>query len=164
MKKAKWIFVGLLILPSALAENLVVPQDIRSLLIANGCHQVTDYFEKREGAKRPPYALSPRALAAWCTNDLNKSESDRSYTLVVKIDNKVDPLSRCSGKLTGLHHIGGLSFIDINEPAEWYYFVESRRKIPITGKLQTKGISSEDDGVGENFVCIEGKWAYRAFD
>jgi hypothetical protein len=164
MKRTTWIFVVLLTLPSARAENLVFPQDIRSLLVKNGCHQVTDFFENRETAKLPPYVLNPGALAAWCTDDLNKIESDRSYTLIVEVDNKTNPLSNCTGKITGFSHIGELSFIDINEPAEWYYFVESRKRIPLTGKFRTKGIHSEYDGVGENFVCIAGKWAYRAFD
>ncbi len=164
MKRAAWILVGLLTLSSTRAENLVYPQEIRSLLVKNGCHQITDFFEKREAAKRPPYTLNPSALVAWCTNDPKKIEADRSYSLIVKIDNKSNPLSHCTGKITGFSHIGELSFIDINEPAEWYFFVGSRNRISQTGKLQTIGIRSEYDGVGENFVCIAGKWAFRAFD
>jgi len=63
-----------------------------------------------------------------------------------------------------IKHIGGLRFVDIADAARDYFFVDTRKRVPLTGKLYTKGVISSYDGLEERYICLNGKWAFRALD
>jgi len=46
----------------------------------------------------------------------------------------------------------------------YYYYVGTRERVAAVGKLHTKGLESSYDGTGERYACINGKWAFNAFD
>ena|SRR2546426_12605798 len=57
--------------------------------------------------------------------------------------------------------IGGLAFVDVDDPAESYYFLSTKKKVAGRGKVRTKAIESMYDGTGGYYVCVDGKWATR---
>lgn len=155
--------------PATAGDNLIVPIEANALAKAHGCEQVADYFENRPAAEDPPYALisgdyRKLQIVVWCTIGRAKPDDDRSYKLLFQIDDPAHPLAKCPGEILGLTQIGGLRFIDVSDDASAYYFVDTGKRIPLTGKLVTKGVASFYDGVGENYVCVGGRWAFRAFD
>jgi hypothetical protein len=97
----------------------------------------------------------------WCVKNLAVPEYERSYTLLLRIDDKNDPLSKCPDQLSNIDYIGGLQFIEVNEPAAWYYFIDSKKQVASDGALKTTAISSIYDGTGAHYICVEGKWAER---
>ena len=150
-------------------DNLIVPIEANALAKAHGCVQVADYFESRPAAEDPPYALisgdfGKLQIAVWCTSDRASSNAERSYTLLFRIDDSTHPLAKCPAEIRGLRHIGGLRFIDVADDASGYYFLDTQKRIPVAGKLKTKGVASIYDGVGETYVCVEGRWASRAVE
>jgi hypothetical protein len=151
------------------AENLVVPVEAFELAKAHGCSQVADFYSERPGIEDPPYALIAGdfglfQIAVWCTTDMAQPENRRSYTLLFRIDDTRHPLAKCPGEIRGVKHIGGLRFLNISEPAKEYYFVGSRKPIAAAGTLRMRRIVSSYDGTSERYVCIDGKWAFRALD
>ena len=147
-------------------ENLVVPIDVYDLIKARGCEQVADFYQ-RPSVEEPPYALINRdwgkkQIAVWCTSDGAKPEGDRSYTLLLSIDDPSHPLAKCTNEIRGIRHIGGLRFVNVARPANEYHFIGTAKRIPLKGALPTKAVRSIYDGVGEYYVCVGGKWAVRA--
>jgi len=140
---------------------MVIPKDLYEFVKSRGCGQVTDFY-KRIAIERPPYAYDNSSYVVWCTKDLGTQDPQREYTLLIYV--KAPPFSKCPEKIEKWHPIGGLEFVEVSEPAEWYYFVDSKKQIPVKGTLSTKAIRSEYGGVGEYFVCVNGKWAFRSFD
>jgi hypothetical protein len=155
---------------SATAKHgLVVPPDAYEMVKTHGCDQVSDFYDNRPGAEGPPYALingdrGKKQIAVWCTREASKPEPKRTYLLLLRIDDIENPLSRCPNEIHGIQHIGGLRFIDIEADFSAFYYLETKKPVKKTGKLHTKGISSEYDGVGERYVCVDGRWAFSAFD
>src|SRR2546422_411610 len=136
------------LLPAAVcAENLVVPRDIYEFIKSKGCEQVSDFFDERVSAERPPYAVhvapwGKREIAVWCTNDMKKTHSDRTYSLLLQFDDDNHPLSKCPNRIDGEKFIGGLAFVDVDDPAESYYFLSTKKKVAGRGKVRTKAIES----------------------
>ncbi len=150
-------------------DNLIVPLEANELAKAHGCDQVADYFDTHPTAEDPPYALiagdyGKLQIAVWCVKRRAKPQEQRSYTLLFRIDDTTHPLAKCPSELGGNQNIGGLRFIDVSDEVSRYYFVDTQKRIPGTGELRTKGVESIYDGVGERYVCIGGRWAFRAFD
>src|SRR2546425_1023114 len=71
------------------------------------------------------------------------------------------PLSKCPNRIDGEKFIGGLAFVDVDDPAESYYFLSTKKKVAGRGKVRTKAIESMYDGTGGYYVCVDGKWATR---
>jgi hypothetical protein len=147
-------------------ENLVIPVDVNELINARGCSQVSDFYI-RPAVEHPPYALAEgengkRQLAVWCTTNDAEPAATLSYTLILQFDDPKHPLAQCPNHISGISNIGGLQFVEITEPAAWYYFIETTKPIAATGTLQAKAISSIYDGSGNYFVCVNGQWATRA--
>lgn len=95
---------------------------------------------------------------------MNKSHSERNYSLLVRFDDPKNPLAACPKRIDGIKFIGGLTFKTVNEPANWYSFIGSRIKAGNKGRLSTKAIQSIHDGTGNYYVCVNGQWASRGFD
>jgi len=154
------------LLPATVAaENLVVPRDIYEFLKSKTCAQVSDFFE-RPSVERPSYVVhvAPGGkweIAVWCTNDMRKDHSDRSYSLLLRFDDDNHPLAKCPDRIDGEKFIGGLAFVDVDDPAESYYFLGTKKKVADRGKVKTKAIESLYDGTGGYYVCVNGKWAAR---
>jgi hypothetical protein len=152
------------------ADPLPIPQQALALTKAHGCSPISDYFDTRTTiGEDPPYALvagGTRQLqvAVWCTADLSKAEGQRSYMLLLRIDDASSPLAKCPAAIRGSTNIGGLRFVDISEDLKYYYYVDTRKRVASVGELHTKGVESTYDGVGKRYVCINGKWAFNAFD
>jgi len=72
-------------------------------------------------------------------------------------------LAHCPKRIDGIKFIGGLTFKTVNEPADWYYFIRSRKKVGDKGRLSTTAIQSIYDGTGDYYVCVNGQWASRGF-
>ena len=159
--------ISLLLLPSAAAgENLVVPRDVYEFIKSEGCEQVSDFFDDRVSAEYPPYAVrvlpwGKREIAVWCTKDTGKPHSEREYSLLLRFDDPTNPLAQCQKRIDGIKFIGGLTFKAIDEPADWYYFVRSTKKVTGKGRLSTTAIQSVYDGTGHYYVCVNGQWASR---
>jgi hypothetical protein len=104
------------LLPAAVAaENLVVPRDIYEFIKSKKCEQVSDFFE-RPSVERPPYAVNVAPwgkweIAAWCTNDMKKVHSDRTYSLLLRFNDDNHPLAKCPDRIDGEKFIGGLAFV-----------------------------------------------------
>jgi hypothetical protein len=154
------------LLPAAVAaENLVVPRDIYEFIKSKNCEQVSDFFE-RPSVERPPYAVHVAPwgkweIAVWCTNDMKKVHSDRTYSLLLRFNDDNHPLAKCPDRIDGEKFIGGLAFVDVDDPAESYHFLGTKKKVAAPGKVKTKAIESMYDGTGGYYVCINGKWAAR---
>ncbi len=154
------------LLPVAVAaENLVVPKDIHEFIKAKGCEQVSDFFE-RVSVERPPYAVhvaprGKREVAVWCTKDMKKPHSDRTYSLLLRFDDDDHPLAKCPDRIDGEKFIGGLAFVDVDDPAESYYYVSTKKKVAERGKVKTKAVESMYDGTGGYYICVNGRWAAR---
>jgi hypothetical protein len=167
--KARALAVLLCVMPvMTSAESLVVPRDIYEFIKSEGCEQVSDFFSDRTSVEHPPYAVSVLPwgkweLAVWCTKDMKKEPSERRYSLLLRFDDPKNPLSKCPKRIDGIRFIGGLTFATVNEPAEWYYFVGTTKKVGGKELLSTKAIKSIDDGTGDYYVCLGGKWAARRF-
>jgi hypothetical protein len=149
--------------------HMAFPEEILALTKAHSCEVVSDYFDTRTSTgEDPPYAVSVDAqkvqVAAWCTPDQSKPEDQRSYVLLVKIDDQSSPLAKCPTEVRGIKHVGGLRFVNISDDVKYYYYVESRKRVASGGVLHVKGLESMYDGVGERFACINGKWAFNAVD
>lgn len=150
-------------------DNLVVPIEASALAKAHGCDQVADFFDNRPAVKDPPYALitsdgTKLQIAVWCTRDRAKPDGSRAYTLLIRSDDTASPLAKCPDAIDDVKHIGGLRFVDITDDAKDYFFVDTLKRVPLTGKLHTKGIVSSYDGLEERYVCVSGKWAFRALE
>jgi hypothetical protein len=150
-------------------DNLVVPLEANALAKAHGCDQVADFFDHRPAVEDPPYALiagdgNKLQIAVWCTRDLSKPDGSRLYTLLIHSDDTASPLAQCRATIDNIKHIGGLRFVDIADDARDYFFVGTQDRVPLKGKLSTKGIVSSYDGVEERYICLNGKWAFRALD
>jgi len=155
------------LLPAAVgAENLVVPRDIYEFIKSKGCEQVSDFFDERVSVERPPYAVHVAPwgkweIAVWCTNDMKKTHSDRTYSLLLRFDDDNHPLAKCPNRIDGEKFIGGLAFVDVDDLAESYYFLSTKKRVAGRGKVRTKAIESMYDGTGGYYVCVDGKWATR---
>ena len=150
---------------AATAENLVVPRDIYEFIKSTKCAQVSDFFE-RPSVDHPSYVVhvAPRGkweIAVGCTSDMRKDHSDRSYSLLLRFDDDNHPLAKCPDRIDGEKFIGGLAFVDVDDPAESYYFLSTKKKVADRGKVKTKAIESLYDGTGGYYVCVNGKWAAR---
>ena len=151
---------------AAAAENLVGPRDIYEFIKSEGCEQVSDFFNGRDSVKRPSYVVrvlpwGKREIAVWCTKDMGKEHSEREYSLLLRLDDPTSPLSNCPKRIDGIKFIGGLTFANFNEPAEWYYFIGTEKKVGDKGYLATQSVQSIYDGLGHYYVCVNGKWAVR---
>jgi len=151
---------------STASNNLVVPKDVSEFISSQDCVQVSDFFEHRPSIEKPPYALKVKAwnkteLAVWCTTDTKQVEYQRSYTLLLKFDNKNHPLSNCASKIENVKFIGGLSFVRVQDPNEWFYYIKSKEKVDNKEKMSSIGILSMYDGTGHIYTCVNGKWAAR---
>ena len=150
---------------AAAAENLVVPRDIYEFIKSKQCEQVSDFFE-RVSVERPPYAVHVAPwgkweIAVWCTKDMKKVHSDRTYSLLLRFDDDGHPLAKCPDRIDGENFIGGLAFVDVDDPADSYYFLSTKKKVADRGRVKTKAIESMYDGTGGYYVCVNGKWAAR---
>jgi hypothetical protein len=154
------------LLPAAVAaENLVVLRDIYEFIKSKKCEQVSDFFE-RPSVERPPYVVNVASwgkseIAVWCTNDMKKVHSDRTYSLLLRFNDDNHPLAKCPDRIDGEKFIGGLAFVDVDDPAESYYFLTTKKKVADRGSVKTKAIESMYDGTGRYYVCVNGKWAAR---
>ncbi len=92
---------------------------------------------------------------------MRKDHSDRSYSLLLRFDDDNHPLAKCPDRIDGEKFIGGLAFVDVDDPAESYYFLSTKKKVADRGKVKTKAIESLYDGTGGYYVCVNGKWAAR---
>jgi hypothetical protein len=104
--KARALAIALLLLPAAAvaAENLVVPRDLYELIKSEGCEQISDFFNDRVSA-------------------------EREYSLLLRFDDSKNALAHCPKRIDGIKFIGGLTFTTVNEPANQYYFIGSRKKV-----------------------------------
>jgi hypothetical protein len=101
---------------------------------AAGTSARPDFFDDRVSAEYPPYAVrtlprGKRDIAVWCTKDLAKPHSEREYSLLVRVDDRKNPLAHCPKRIDGIKFIGGLTFRVVNESANWYSFIASRRTV-----------------------------------
>jgi hypothetical protein len=166
MKAVHVMFLLLSATVANAAENLVVPVDIYEIVKARGCNQVADFFRARPSVEEPPYAvhvadLGDWEIAVWGICGARPNDRGKLHTLLLRFDDQTHPFAKCPDRIDGISFIGGLSFLEIDEPAEWYYFLDTRKKATLKGKLKTKAISSVYDGTGDYFVCIDGRWAAR---
>jgi hypothetical protein len=152
-------------------DRLVLPQEVFELTKVHGCEPIADYFDTRPRTEEedPPYALVSAdmhklQIAAWCAKDLSKPDGQRSYLLVLRVDDTSSPLAQCPSEIRGMKQIGGLRFVDISDDLKYYYYVGTSKRVTSVGKLHTKGVENSYDGVGERYACINGKWAFNAFD
>jgi len=95
-------------------EHLVVPQEALALTKAHGCEPIVDYFVTRPGAgeEAPPYAVTTDhvqklQVAVWCTKDSSKPEGQRSYLLLVRIDESSNPMAGAQAKFGALSELAG---------------------------------------------------------
>jgi hypothetical protein len=166
MKTMKLILAFIFcLLPSvALAsDNLVVPVDLYEYIQKQGCEQVSDFYN-RPAVENPPYALKTLPygefeFAVWCTK-----KEVRKYSLLLNFDDKKNPLAACPNRIDNVGHIGGLSFVDVDEPSKRYRYLDTREQVKSPDNIKTKAILSIYDGVGEYYVCLGGRWAGKAID
>jgi hypothetical protein len=142
-------------------DNMVVPVDLYEYITKQGCEQVSDFYI-RPAVENPPYVLKSLPygefeFAVWCTKDMKKE--DRTYSLLLNFDDTENPLVACPNRIDNVRHIGGLSFVDVDEPSKWYVYLDTREKVKLPGNIKTKAIRSIYDGVGEYYVCLGGRWA-----
>lgn len=166
MKYIVGLLAGGLVGTAVAGQTLVVPSDVYELIKAEGCEQVSDFFAERPAVENPPYVVRhadgvKREAATWCTRDIAKEPHKRSYTLLLRFDDKEHPLSKCPAKIEGMRFIGGLSFIKVSEPAEWYVFHDTGKPIASKGKVESVAVSSIYDGTGDYFICVGNRWARR---
>ena len=83
--------------------------------------------------------------------------------MLVRFDDPKNPLAHCPKRIDGIKFIGGLTFKAVDEPADWYHFIGSRKKVGDKERLSTKAIQSIYDGTGDYYVCVNGQWASRGF-
>jgi len=167
---ARALAIVLLLVPAVgeVAENLVVPRDLYEFIKSEGCEQISDFFNDRVSAEYPPYAVrvlpwGKLDIAVWCTKDMKKLHSDREYSLLVRFDDATNLLAHCPKRIDGIKFIGGLTFKTVDEPADWYYFIETRKKVGDKGRVSTNAVQSIYDGTGHYHICVNGKWASRGF-
>jgi len=168
--KARALAIALLLQPCVVVagENLVVPRDLYEFIKSQGCEPISDFFNDRVSAEYPPYAVrvlpwGKWEIAVWCTKDIKKPHSEREYSLLVRFDDPKNPLAHCPKRIDGIKFIGGLTFKAVDEPADWYHFIGSRKKVGDKERLSTKAIQSIYDGTGDYYVCVNGQWASRGF-
>jgi hypothetical protein len=150
-------------------DNLVAPIEAYQLAKSHGCNVVSDYFEDRPAAENPPYALiagdfGKLQIAVWCTAARETAEAQLSYALLLRIDDPANPLSPCPREIRGVTGIGGLSFVDVVEKAQSFYFFDNRAKVPMKGTLHTTGVLSSYDGLETYYICVDGRWVFRSLD
>jgi hypothetical protein len=166
------IALGALFVPVVLAwsgEPLLVPIEAHELIGARGCSQVSDFFEHRPAVERPPFALESGdygklSVAVWCQAPAEKPRAAPAYDLLFRVDDPKSPFYQCPRAIAGIEQIGGLRFIDVSEAAASFFYVDDKRPIKKQGKLITKGVQSEYDGVAEIYICVDGRWAFQALD
>jgi len=150
-------------------DHLTVPREAFELTKAHGCEPIADFFDNRPAVEDPPYALvsgdmRKLQIAVWCTTDSSKPEGQRTYLLLLRVDDVSSPLAGCPSEVRRTRRIGGLRFVDISDDLKYYYYVDTGKQVASAGKLHTKGVESSYDGVGERYACIDGKWAFNAYD
>ena len=156
------------VVPSFADQPSVIPPEASQLIEAKGCVPVSDYFTARPNTQDEdaPYALvaggaGKLQVAVWCADTLAKPDPQRTYSLLLRIDESSNPLSSCPREIDGIKYIGGLQFVDVSEDANWYRFLDTHKRIGSSDTLNSRGIMSTYDGVGAIYVCVGGRWAMR---
>lgn len=163
----KKIILILIFIPNILfAENLVIPKVLNEIVEQNGCKQVSDFYERLETVQRPPYHLNyigwgKKNYAVWCTNDMDKKDYLRKYTLLVKFEEENHELGKCPNKIENIKLIGGLEIIDDDSAIDWFYYLDTKKKLTSTSKISSLAIKSIFDGTGRIFACSNGRWVAR---
>ncbi len=162
--KSILVLVFCLLSTVVFAENLVVPIDLYEYINKQGCNQVSDFFSTRPAVENPPYALNVLSwgkfeFAVWCTKDMAKEHHERKYSLLLNFDDAKNPLAACPKRVDDTKFIGGLSFEDVDEPAKWYVYLDTREPVSKPGNIRTKAIRNIYDGDGKYYICIGGRWA-----
>jgi hypothetical protein len=151
------------------AEHLVAPIEAYELAKTHACSVVVDYFDDRPAAENPPYALvvgdyGKLQIAVWCTTASPTEQAQRPYTLLLRIDDASSPLSSCPRELRNVEGIGGLSFVEVSEKAESFYYFDNNAQVAKTGTIHTTGVLSSYDGLSTYYICVGGRWAFRSLD
>ncbi|MGH7238883.1 MAG: hypothetical protein ACREHG_02335 [Candidatus Saccharimonadales bacterium] len=172
-----WIFGLILLLPmqpamsaepqNSQAENLVMPKELVTYASANGCSQITDFYD-RPGQVYPPFVYgflkgdSENSAVLWCAN---KPGSARPYALLIYVTS-TDKTFSCPNKIEWWNRPKGL-YLDRNTRLELSEFgYVSNPKKPGANGRQTDGDLIVDyyDGVSTYFYCYQGEWLYSMHD
>src|SRR5690606_3802871 len=103
--------------------------------------------------------FSDFSAAFWCVPDNGNTDT---FTLLFKFDGATGGMAVCEPEIEGQEFIGGLSVIrSLEEPLNWYYDVETGRKISSEEITAGPAVSSNYDGTGHIYYCHEGRWVAR---
>lgn len=151
---------------NAIADTYVMPQDLVMQARDQGCHQVSDFYN-REGEINPPYIYfgtddtdSLRPYAFWCekTSNTNKTE----YLLMIS-SNTIRSFKGCPNTVKYWNYPGGLYFLPQVEVDLANYRNTRTNRSDFSSKKTVKSdlIVSAYDGVEFRLACYANSWYYR---
>ena len=150
-----------LIWPMASFSGGLPDSEILEYMQEYSCVDVPGFYN-RPGQIDPSfvygYANSKRDnVIFWCQADGSK----RTYKLI--LHSRAN--NACAGVIfTTGNYPGGLSMSSVlNKTMSGYDAVSDRTELEET-KFTGDVLNSFYDGVGETFICIEGKWYYKSWD
>jgi hypothetical protein len=160
------VFLLAVIARNSSADTLVMPRELVDLARANGCSQISDFFE-RPGIVNPPYIYGwlpgdpERSAAFWCKKT---EQSKNPFKLVFKV---VDPkqLQGCSATIEWPYP-RGLSVETRHNLAlrEFRYVTAPKRAAPSTVVASARVIVNQYDGPEDIFYCYGGEWLVSSLE
>src|SRR5205814_3730509 len=83
--------------------------------------------------------------------DMKKVHSDRTYSLLLRFNDDNHPLAKCPDRIDGEKFIGGLAFVDVDDPAESYHFLSTKKKVADRGKVDRKSTRLNSSHLGISY-------------
>lgn len=153
-------------------EVNMMPKELVQFAHANGCDQVSNFYEADTGAIHPPFVYGylpgdeQNSAVFWCRQKVKNKEYKYMLLLLLKSQHE---LAKCSNKVewpSTFYYPGGLSVYKNNKDTldDFFYLDDVKRKVPKGLYLKHPAILSMMPGLEETFYCHNGKWLVRMRD